>query len=373
MSYSNSPMGNNPLARTGLSVQVHFPIFLVRQYSQELKQLTAIRMSQTHPPNDSRNRSLPKEIPGHPPRNPIIPQAPARQSVYPAPHLESKSKVRVETQHTKSSKSKGRGRTSPVDTNFGAMPHGLTVQELKELTRMRLAREAVTPYSPEASEYSDARTHTTNATFRSGYTVGDIDSYSDSGSVPRNRSTSTSPISNTDSDSFEDGYARYPPSYHHPLPISPASLSRSERERPIPYSPDNIIPSYIPSPHPSPIHATSQSMNHFSPSNVSQKTFSGIHPGLQQHLAPSVHNADSATIRNIIDDSRSMVDHGSASELREDYSSLQDSNMPVATSAHRAVVPNALSFGDRESIPSSSVGVNSLRKFVRIVSITSYS
>lgn len=311
-----------------------------------------MRMSQTHPLNDSKVRSLPKEVLGHPPRNPA--QAPTRQAGYPTPHLESKTKGRTEPQNNKSNKNKGRGRTSPVDSNFGAMPHGLTVQELKELTRIRLAREAV-PYSPEASEYSDARTHTTNATFRSGYTAGDVDSYSDSGSAHRNRSTSTSPISNTDSDSFEEGYTRYT-SYHPSLPISPSSLTRSDRERQIPYSPDQMMPPFIPSPHTSPIHVPSQPLPQFPPTNGFQKICPGIHPGLQKTpreipLDPRMINPENFIEREVPRETQTAT--------------TMDSNIPVFTSANR-VAPAPNSLGERDPLPSSH-GSNSLRKFVQFI------
>eukprot|EP00604_Paraphysomonas_vestita_P003524 CAMPEP_0174820056 /NCGR_PEP_ID=MMETSP1107-20130205/3618_1 /TAXON_ID=36770 /ORGANISM="Paraphysomonas vestita, Strain GFlagA" /LENGTH=684 /DNA_ID=CAMNT_0016034635 /DNA_START=156 /DNA_END=2210 /DNA_ORIENTATION=+ len=259
-----------------------------------------MRMSQVHGQNDSKVRPVTKEISGHPPRNPLAPQVPQRQvPITYQPPIEVKSKTRHDTQHSKSNKNKGRGRNSPVDTSFGSMPHGLTVQELKELTRIRLAREAMNNYSSEASDYSDTRTHTTTATFRSGYSGGDIDSYSDSGSVHRNRSTSTSPTSNTDSDSFDEGYTRYATYHHPPIPISPSSLNRSDRERQIPsYSPENstyMTPiQYNKSPHTSPsVNSTSPSLplslfpnnnsnNNNHNNNITQpKYVAGIHPGLQ--------------------------------------------------------------------------------------------
>jgi len=80
------------------------------------------------------------------------------------------------------------------------------VQELKELTRMRLAREAVGGFSPEVSEVSERR----SGRLSGGSGSGDLESYSDS--IHRSaRSGSSSPISNADSDSVDDVFSRQYP------------------------------------------------------------------------------------------------------------------------------------------------------------------
>jgi hypothetical protein len=321
--------------------------------------LTALRMSQTPPHNDAKIRTTPKEVHGHPPRNPLNAQIPPRQPAavaYPTPPIEPKSKHKSENSHSKTNKNKGRGRTSPVDASFGSMPHGLTVQELKELTRIRLAREAVTPYSSETSDYSDARTLTTSATFRSGYTVGDLDSYSDTGSAHRNRSTSTSPISNTDSESLEEGYARYAP-YHPSIPNSPSSINRSERERQVPsYSPDRA---YF---NKSPLTSPSQAPSFQSHLQIPQKPFAGIHPGLQRKCsvtppsipAPRAVHHDFSLIDLEISTNPSSPAH------QEDLSlHVLDTNVPILQSSLPQYVRSpALSHAERES------SGTSLRKFV---------
>jgi hypothetical protein len=298
-----------------------------------------------------------KETSGHPPRNPAN-QTP-RQPVVPtyhSPQLETKPKNRTDNQHSKSNKNKGRGRTSPVDPSFGSMPHshGLTVQELKELTRIRLAREAGTTYSPETSDYSDARTHTTSATFRSGYTAGEMDSYS----VYSNRSASTSPISNTDSDSFDDSYSRY--SYHPPVALSPSSLNRSERDRQVPYSPENVMISMKSPPHTSPNHLAQSHLQ--SANNIPQKSFHGIHPGLQKsspqaliaQIVPDYQMATSAPIPRI-----DQVNH------------FSESTGPASLTVNLQPPPRSIAqVTERES--SSTAGGNSLRKFVSSSPLTSH-
>ena len=317
--------------------------------------------------NDSKVRpTVIKEVLGHPPRNPLSQQIPQRQvPLAYQPPIEIKSKSRHEGQHLKSNKAKGRGRNSPVDTSFGTMPHGLTVQELKELTRIRLAREAMNNYSPETSDYSDTRTHTTTATFRSSYSGGDVDSYSDSGSVPRNRSTSTSPTSNTDSDSFEEGLTRFPPYHYPPIPISPSSsspsINRSDRDRQIPsYSSENSIYmtpiQYTKSPH-----TTSPSVNSTPPShpilhfpvnnqnhipinnnnnsnnnniNVTQSKYvSGIHPGLhhhQQQLSQQNITTGSQQHHNLIRQSQPNIPDYSRSDVQISFEDIRTRGEPLS-------------------------------------------
>jgi hypothetical protein len=315
-------------------------------------------MSQT-PQSDTKIRST-KDGHGHPPRNPLNGQIPSRQTApttYPTPPIEPKSKNRSENSHAKSNKNKGRGRTSPVDASFGAMSHGLTVQELKELTRIRLAREAVTPYSSETSEFSDARTLTTSATFRSGYTMGDIDTYSDGGSAHRNRSTSTSPISNTDSESLDDGYSRYAP-YHPSIPNSPSSMNRPERERQVPsYSPDRAY--FNRSPLTSPSHAPPLQPH----LQIPQKTCPGIHPGLQRKscltpaLVPPARPFHPES--NTIDLGVSTNGILSSPPQEEHSPQFLEINIPIQTSPQYLRSPS-LSTGERES------GGSALRKFVSV-------
>lgn len=228
--------------------------------------MTAMRMAQTQSQPEIKPRVTPTKDLGHPPRNPR-PHPSSNEK--PTKGTQGYNQTSKSTKPPSTSKGKNRDRTrepSPIETPASSMPHGLTVQELKELTRMRLAREALTGHSHD-NDFSHPSTRSSTTT--------DMESYSDSTIYRANRSTSTSP----DSDSMEDHLATThsrihgtPPHSHYPPHHSPSADELSGMYLPPHRSPASPPPSYF---HSSLLQ--SPPMHGLPPPT---KPVSGIHPGL---------------------------------------------------------------------------------------------